>query len=194
MAAGLAGSGSKVVNPAMSPPNLITESDFLRLFLRHAAALQAFARMLLPTWESVDEVLQQASVVMWKKLGQLDSADGFLPWAKVIVRFEALRLRRDHARDRHVFSDEVLDLLAGEATAVAEDLWERERQALRSCLEQLDPHHRELVLAPYSGDGRVARIADEMGRTVNSLYKLLGRLREKLMRCVELKLAKGIES
>ena len=194
MAAGLAGSGSRVVNTSMSPPNHITQSDFLRLFLRHAAALQAFARVLLPTWDSVDEVLQQASVVMWKKLDQLDSEDGFLPWAKVIVRFEALRLRRDHARDRHVFSDAVVELLANEAEEVAEDLWERERQALRNCLEQLDRHHRELVLAPYSGDGRVARIAEETGRTVNSLYKLLGRLREKLMQCVELKLAKGIES
>lgn len=170
------------MNLFMSSPNSITESDFLRLFVKHVAALQAFARVLLPTWDSVDEVLQQASVVMWKKLDQLDSEDGFLPWAKVIVRFEALRLKRDRARDRHVFSDEVLDLLANEATSVTEDLWELERQALRSCLGKLDRHHRELVLAPYAGDGRVTRIAEETGRTVNSLYKLLGRLRENLTR------------
>ncbi len=67
----------------MSPPNQITENDFLRLFLKHATALQAFARVFLPTWESVDEVLQRAAVIMWKKLDQLDSEDGFLPWAKV---------------------------------------------------------------------------------------------------------------
>jgi RNA polymerase sigma-70 factor (ECF subfamily) len=178
----------------MSSPNPISERDFLRLFLRHAAALQSFARVLLPNWVSVDEVLQEASVVMWKKLGQLDSEEGFLPWAKMIVRFEALRLRRDYARDRHVFSDELLDLLANESEKVGEDLWERERLALQSCLQQLDPDHRVLVLAPYSGDGRVTRIALETGRTVNSLYKLLGRLREKLMQCVELKLTNAAES
>lgn len=178
----------------MSSPNPITESDFLRLFVKHVAALQAFARVLLPTWESVDEVLQQASVVMWKKLDQLDSEDGFLPWAKVIVRFEALRLRRDRARDRHVFSDDVLDLLANEATNVAEDVWELERQALRSCLSKLDRHHRELVLAPYAGNGRVTRIAEETGRSVNSLYKLLGRLRDNLTKCVENQLAKEVHS
>ena len=173
----------------MPEPQPIAESDFLRLFLRHEEALRAFARVLLPTWDSVDEVMQESSVVMWKKLGQLDSANGFLPWAKVIVRFEALRLRREHARDRHVFSGEVFELLANEAAEVSEAQWERERAALRDCLAQFTLPHRELVLAPYAGAGRVTRLAEQSGRSVNSLYKLLGRLREKLVRCVEAKLA-----
>lgn len=171
-------------------PSHLPESDFLRLFVKHEEALRAFARVLLPTWESVDEVMQEASVVMWRKLAQLESADGFLPWAKVIVRFEALRLRREHARDRHVFGDQVLELLAREAAEVPEVQWERERVALRGCLAELAPHHRELVLAPYAGEGRVTRLAEETGRSVNSLYKLLGRLREKLLLCVETRLAK----
>lgn len=173
----------------MPEPQPITESDFLRLFVKHEEALRAFARVLLPTWESVDEVMQEASVVMWKKLAQVESADGFLPWAKVIVRFEALRLRREHARDRHVFSDEVFELLANESAEVPEERWERERAALRDCLTQFTPPHRELVLAPYAGEGRVTRLAEQSGRTVNSLYKLLGRLREKLLQCVEARLA-----
>lgn len=82
--------------------------------------------------------MQEASVVMWRKLGQLESADGFLPWAKVIVRFESLRLRREHARDRHLFSDEVFELLADESANVPETQWERELylgfSARRSCL------------------------------------------------------------
>ena len=42
----------------------IPESDFLRLFVKHEQALRAFARVMLPTWESVDEVMQESSVVM----------------------------------------------------------------------------------------------------------------------------------
>lgn len=167
----------------------LAEGEFLRLFVKHEEALRSFARVLLPTWEAVDDVMQEASVVMWKKLGQLESADGFLPWAKVIVRFEALRRRREHARDRHVFGEEVLELLANEAAAIPEAHWERERAALRDCLAQLAAHHRELVLAPYAGDGRVLALAEQSGRSANSLYKLLGRLREKLMLCVETRLA-----
>lgn len=173
----------------MPEPAHIHEADFLRLFVRHEEALRAYARVLLPCWQSVDEVMQESSVVMWKKLGQLESSDAFLPWAKVIVRFEALRLRRDHARDRHVFSDEVVEMLAAEAAEVPEAIWERERAALNDCLSKLPPGHRELLLAPYAGEGRVLRLAEASGRSANSLYKLLGRLREKLLRCVETRLA-----
>lgn len=176
----------------MPEPTHIPESDFLRLFVKHEQALRAFARVILPTWESVDEVMQEGSVIMWKKLSQLDAAENFLPWAKMIVRFEALRLRRDHARDRHMFGDAVIELLANEAEEVEEDVWEQEREALRGCLAQMTAHHRELVLAPYAGEGRVTRLAEETGRSINSLYKLLGRLREELAQCVQNKVANPI--
>jgi RNA polymerase sigma-70 factor (ECF subfamily) len=55
-------------------------------------------------------------------------------------------------------------------------------------------HQRELVLAPYAGEGRVTRLAEETGRTINSLYKLLGRLREKLAQCVQNKIAVSLPS
>lgn len=179
-------------SPEGTPPP--SEADFLRLFVKNEGALRAYARMLLPTWEAVDEAMQEASVVIWRKFGDLGTAANFLPWAKVILRFEALRLRRTHARDRHIFSDDILELLAREAEEHPEARWERERDALRACLAQLAPHHRELVLAPYGGEGRVARIAERNGCSVNSLYKLLGRLREKLLACVEARLSKEATS
>lgn len=45
------------------------------------------------------------------------------------------------------------------------------------------------MLAPYAGEGRVTRLAAETSRSVNSLYKLLGRLRDKLMQRIETRLA-----
>lgn len=60
---------------------------------------------------------------------------------------------------------------------------------MRECIAQLAPQHRELVLAPYAGEGRVTRLAAETSRSVNSLYKLLGRLRDKLMQRIETRLA-----
>jgi RNA polymerase sigma-70 factor (ECF subfamily) len=40
----------------------------------------------------------------------------------------------------------------------------------------------------------VTRLAEETGRTINSLYKLLGRLREKLSQCVQSKVANPFQS
>lgn len=157
----------------------------MRLFVAHEPELRAFLRTLLPTWEAVDDVLQEASVVMWKKLDQLENEEGFLPWAKVIVRFKALHARRTVARDRLVLSEETVALLSEEAIELAPDQVARERKALDLCLQKLSHEHRTLVLLPYRETGGLTELAQKTNRTMNSLYKLLGRLREKLRLCVE---------
>ncbi len=161
------------------------EAEFMRLFVAHEPELRAFLRTLLPTWEAVDDVLQEASVVMWKKLDQLEDEDGFLPWAKVIVRFKALQARRTFARDRLVLSEETVALLAEEALELGSDQVGRERKALDTCLQKLSDEHRKLVLLPYREPGGLTELAQRTDRSANSLYKLLGRLREKLRLCVE---------
>lgn len=169
-----------------------TDGRFLRLFVQHEQALRAYARVMVPNWDAVDEVIQEASVVMWRKLDLLDSPENFLPWAKVIVRFEALRARRDFARDRLVFSEELLSMLADEAAETEDELLAREKAALERCFKRLSPAHRELLLAPYAGCGRVKELAEQTERSVNSLYKLLGRLRSKLQGCISQDLAKQV--
>jgi DNA-directed RNA polymerase specialized sigma24 family protein len=48
---------------------------------------------------------------------------------------------------------------------------------------------------PYQRSGALRELAQRTNRSVNSLYKLLGRLREKLRLCVEQELiTKGGES
>lgn len=163
----------------------VADDGFLRVFVRYEAALRVYARALVPTWDAVDEVIQEASVVLWRKFGELDALENFLPWAKVIVRFEALRARRNFARDRFVFGEELLALLADESDLTGEAERLAEEAALQRCLGKMTPAHQELVLAPYAGGGRVKELSEQTSRSANSLYKLLGRLRTKLQECVE---------
>ena len=160
----------------------------MRLLMTHEPALRAYARTLLPDWSSVDEVIQEASITMWEKFAQLREEDGFLPWGKVIVRFKCLSAIAALRRDRHVFSEGVLELLADEAATIESEDHEASRQALRLCLDTFSQPHQELLLAPYASEGRVKAIAEANGKSANALYKLLGRLREKLAFCVEEKL------
>ena len=170
------------------------DERFLRLFVTHEAALRAYARALVPTWDAVDEVIQEASLVIWRKLDQLETPEGFLPWAKVIVRFEALRARRNFARDRLVFSEELMTKLAESADEPDAEELVLEKAALQRCLCKLSTTNQELRLAPYGGSGKIKELAGESPRTVNSFYKLLGRLRAKLQHCVERELAMAARS
>ncbi|MEL6110907.1 MAG: sigma-70 family RNA polymerase sigma factor [Planctomycetota bacterium] len=161
------------------------EAEFMRLFVRHEPVLRAYARSLLPNWNAIDDALQEASVTMWQKLGQLEHHDGFLPWAKVILRYKCLQMIERLRRDRPLLSDEVLKLIAAEAEETTLGEFTELRTALGHCLDQFSKTHQELLLAPYRGAGRVRLLADQAGKSANSLYKLLGRLREKLTVCVQ---------
>ncbi|MEM7697262.1 MAG: sigma-70 family RNA polymerase sigma factor [Verrucomicrobiota bacterium] len=174
-------------------PHSVEHEDFLRLFLQYEEDLRAYARSLLPNREFLAEVIQEASVIMWRKLDQLEETDQFLPWAKVIVRYEALKLRQKVARDRLSFSEKVYELLAADDEDDGDPL-EQERAAMESCLSQMEPEQRELVLLPYLGHGSVARLAEKSGRTENSLYKKIGRLRTALAKCIGSQLSADLHS
>ncbi len=177
--------------PSSDPsPSRPIQADFVRLLMRNEPALRAYSRSLLPDWHLVDEVIQEASMTLWDKFDQLRDEESFLPWAKVVVRFKCLSVLDRLRRDRHVFSDGVLELLAEEAEAFDAEERERSMRALRSCLEGFSPPHQELLLAPYSGEARVTALAEQSGKSANALYKLLGRLREKLADCIESRLQK----
>ena len=170
-------------------PNPISEADFVRLFARHELALRNYARLILPDWSGVDDVLQDASITMWESRQRLRDESGFLPWGKVIVRHKCFNAIAKMRRDRLVLDKNVLELIAREeeAEADSEDLV-RVQHSLAECLGELSPERRELVLAPYRGAGEVKKLAEQGRKTPNSLYKIIGRLRSRLSHCVEEKL------
>lgn len=161
--------------------------SFVQMFARHEPVLRSFVRPLVPTWDDLDEVIQQTCVVLWRKFGDFEPGTDFLAWACTIARFEVLKYRRTRARDRHVFGVELISLLADEG-ALETALRERERRALDTCLERLLPPHRELVCQCYSGTS-IKDVAESLGRSATGLYKALDRIRVTLLDCIERSLA-----
>jgi RNA polymerase sigma-70 factor (ECF subfamily) len=160
---------------------------FVRLFVAHEARLRGFLRTLLPRWEQIDDVMQETSLVAWRKFAQFDPNTNFLAWAGAIARFEALRHLRDRSRDRLTFSDELIELMAAEAIDDTDTL-ERQRVALNRCLEKLEPAQQELLRLAYQPGVRFHEVAARLGRTVQGMYKTIQRLRARLTECVQAEL------
>jgi RNA polymerase sigma-70 factor (ECF subfamily) len=157
--------------------------QFLRLFADHEPALRTFVRSLLPSMADVPEVMQEVAVVLWQKFAEFDAARDFRKWAFGVVRFEVLTFLRDKARDRHVFSDELVGKIANEAAA-AMPRHEAQREALETCLQKLPEAQHSLVLAAYTKGTRMDELATQRGQTAMSLYKMLHRIRQTLLECV----------
>ncbi|HEX8913431.1 MAG TPA: sigma-70 family RNA polymerase sigma factor, partial [Humisphaera sp.] len=160
----------------MDPSERDRHDRFMRHFLTHEEALRGFVRSLVPTREDAREVMQEVAAVLWRKFDELATPDDFRRWAFGVARFEALGFRRDRARDRHVFGEDVLALLAADAEAAADAL-AAEREVLDQCLGKLPAPQRALLDAAYRPGERIDGLAARMGRTPMSLYKALHRIR-----------------
>ena len=126
--------------------------------------------------------MQEVAVVLWRKFDVSMDPPTFCRWAFGVARMEALAFRRDRARDRHVFGDEVFEQLA-QTVLDHSDRLEAERRALDACLQKLPEEHRHLAQAAYAPGVKIDQLALRLGRTAMSLYNTLHRVRLALMEC-----------
>ena len=158
--------------------------DFVRLFAQHENEIRRFAASFLPTWGDVDELVQRTALAIWRKFDQFDPDTDFIKWAFVVTRFEALAYRRKMARDRLVFSEDVLELMAGEAAEEMSDRRAR-HEALESCLLAMPEKQRQFVMLAYTPGVNIKELAAEAGSTAAAFYMRLKRLRHQLLKCIE---------
>ncbi len=157
---------------------------FVKRFAHYEPDLRRFIGSLLPTWSDADEVLQQTAIVIWRKFDQYDPDTHFMKWACVIARFEALAYRRKMARDRLVFREDLLELMADEE---AEEIDSRraEHEALERCLQKMPEKQRQFLTLAYTPGVKVKEMAEQAGSSAAAFYMRLKRLRHQLMQCVE---------
>ena len=157
---------------------------FMRLLLEEESAVKVYVRRLVPTWHDVEEVVQQTSLIAWKKFDGLEDRDRFGGWLMTIARYEALKHRRSLARSPLVFSDKLAEQLA-DATGNLAGADADRQQALEGCLRKLTDANRELILKVHQPGVTIRRYAQQQSGSEQAIYKSVHRLRQKLLECVK---------
>jgi RNA polymerase sigma-70 factor (ECF subfamily) len=175
----------------MSPqPDSERHEQFVSLFVHHQGAIYSFIQSLLPALSDPEDVMQETSMTLWRRFDQFEPGTSFRNWAFQVAKFTVMGYRKKMARDRHRFSSELMDMLASDLAIMNERL-ESERRALNYCVEKLTDEDQDLLAACYSKGSTVRSFASETGRSPNTLYKRLNRIRTDLLGCVQRSL--GIE-
>jgi RNA polymerase sigma-70 factor (ECF subfamily) len=150
--------------------------------------LYAFILALLGDPVAAEDILQETNVAATERLGESADIGDFTAWLFGVARHQVQDFRRQQARERLKFNDELLDLLAEELPAVASEI-SHHQQALRGCLADLPDEQRELILRRYHPGESVQHMAAELSRTVGVVSQTLYRIRLALLRCIQGKLA-----
>ncbi len=163
--------------------------QFVERFIRSQDRIYACVATLLPNRTNAEEVFQQTSLVLWKKWQQFDPGRDFVAWACGIAHNEVRNFLRKHKDKGCVsLSEEVLAEVARDRLELS-DVLEARWQALRHCLDQLEPRPRELLEQCYAGKDSIKTIAEGLGQRPNMLYMTLKRLRRALFDCINRTLA-----
>jgi RNA polymerase sigma-70 factor, ECF subfamily len=163
---------------------------FLRLFLQNERRLYAYILTLLPNRADADDVLQEASLVMWDKFDEHNPPADFAAWGCRIAYFKVLDFYKKAQRSRVVFSQPMLERVAETAAEQAATLQlDARHEALDGCLGKLRPADRELLARRFAEGATTQSTAAEVGRSVDAVYKALAKIRQALFDCVTRTLA-----
>lgn len=169
-------------NPAHPVPDALTVEQFLRLWEANRRRVFHFILALVHEIHDAEDILQETTIVLWRKFAEYRPDTNFLAWANKIAHFEVLRHRRKAGRT-NLIDDAVLEQLAVDASEHVHRL-DGVREALQGCLAKLSDKDRELVSRCYANDERGKDLAALANRPANSVYKSLGRIRKALFECV----------
>jgi RNA polymerase sigma-70 factor (ECF subfamily) len=151
--------------------------------------LVGFLTMLTGRRDLAEDVAHDAVLEAWRVRDRFRETEDFGRWLRGIAR--NLLRRRFAEKNRLVvpFSDAVVDRLEIAWARLRRDDDDSERvDALRLCLDALDPAERRRLTERYGNDRSIDEIAAMSGRTTDAVKMLFMRLRRRLQECVERRL------
>lgn len=173
--------------------HVLRTSDFFSSdFEADLAALQPqlryFVLSLTGSMQDAEEVVQNANRIALEKAAEFEPGSNLKAWLFKIASLQAKSFHRNLSRKRgyEIVDDALLESISEEPAEA--DLFEKEREALLSCLSQLRPAHQDLITSRYVLGRKVADLAVEQGVLPNALAQKLFRIRNRLADCIQSRL------
>jgi len=161
--------------------------EFLELISPCQSRLFGYLYSLLHNINDTEDVLQQAVMAMWRRFDEFDRRRSFLPWAMRFAKLTAMNHLRAKRRDRLVFSEDVVSLIAESGTTENEnaDVLASYQDALLRCMDKLSAGDLDLIRLCYFEKCRVTAVAERLGRAPQSVCNSLRRIRGLLFDCIQ---------
>ncbi len=170
------------------------EAEFARYLCSIQTRLYSCIHSLTRDLNDADDLFQQTSLILWKKFDEFDRDRSFFAWACGIARLEVRNFLRGRGRQRLYFSDDLSLLLIEAQEALTSDEEEERREALAKCITKLRERDRELLMECYQDQSGVNEAAVRRGRSPQSVYNSLRRIRRALYECIARKLTQESRS
>ena len=170
--------------PIETSNSRMRQAEFAALFRQAQSRLYGYIHALVRDLNDADDLFQQTALILWRKFDTFDLQRCFLSWACGVARLEVTNFLRSRGRQRLYFSDDLNLLLIEAQEQLTSEEEEQRRDALAKCVAKLRERDRELLRECYQDPMGVPQAAGRHGRSPQSVYNSLRRIRRALYECI----------
>ena len=167
----------------MSSESVPRTEQLVLLLTQHQVPLFRYIFSLVACEADARDILQEASLALYRKFDAYDASRPFLPWAYRFAYLQVQKHREKAARSPLLFGEDVMDLLAHDRERMEPELDQR-LQLLDGCLAKLTPQDKELVTSRYAMRQGAEEMMQRFAMSRRTLFRNLELLRQRLHECV----------
>lgn len=160
------------------------------LLVKNQPRIHGFIFALVHDHQASAEILQDVSMVLWRKFDRFEPGTDFAAWAMSVARLTIFEWRRRQRKLPLPLDDDQLERLADQAVSVSCD-HDARMDALRLCLGGLRPNDKNLLHMRYVTKEPMAQLAQGLGLSRMALYKRLNRIHGSLLACIQRRMSEG---
>ena len=168
----------------MNAPSNDRSEEFARLLAGCEKELFSYILALVWNLQDAEDLYQQTAMTLWAKFQEYEQRTDFSHWAFATARLLTLNFQRTQRRYKRFLTSDTATMLAGKQTNLPDAAINDLPDGLIKCMGRLGDSDRNLVQLCYGEDQAIKLVAEEIGRTVQSTYNSLSRIRRSLFDCI----------
>lgn len=171
----------------MGPISPMDEKRFIEELRGASGPMRALILSITQSPADLDDIQQETSRALWKKIDEYDPAEPFLPWALTFSRFQAMAWMKKKGREDRKLRSFAVESIESAILRNAEEGKEGEIAHLSHCVSKLTERQRDLLHRRYHLGYSIPEIAtlEDKKSSREALYKTFQRLHQTLLTCLE---------
>lgn len=133
------------------------------------------------SFADAEDILQKASMTMWRRYDTFEHGSSFMNWACTVVHFESNNFFRSMMRCPVSFDSEVAQDLGSRLTVESKVNEDPRKAKLELALKKLPNKSRELLYSVYVEGEEIKTLAERDGKAPRTYYNKLNLIKKSLL-------------
>ncbi len=163
--------------------NLKSAHKLALLWTDAQPAVFGYVLSLVKDFTDAEDILQKVALAVVDKFETYDSNYSFQGWAFGIAKNQTRTFQKKKYTDKHVFSDELVDIVADAFDKVESEFSDLHEQLLK-CVEQVEGRAEVVLTKCYRDELKPAAIGRDLGISSGNVSVILHRTHQFLKNCM----------